>query len=141
MKIIHGDINLIGLRLDRLPDLSDVIVDGSVYAFKNRLTDLVGSPSEIRGQYEISSNGLTSLKGCPRALQSINISDNRLTSLEGLPEEIDGHVYCDRNHISTLRGFPKRIWGNLRFTGNSVHFTEEEIRAVCQIDGYVSLGY
>jgi hypothetical protein len=45
-----------------------------------------------------------------------NVGYNKLTSLEGAPKEVGGDFYCE---------------------GNLVDFTEEDVRAICNVKGEV----
>jgi hypothetical protein len=67
---------------------------------------------------------------------------NNLTSLEGAPKEIggvkkNGDFYCSYNKLTSLKGFPKEINGTVRILYNSRKFTEEEIRAISNVGGYI----
>jgi hypothetical protein len=47
---------------------------------------------------------------------------------------------CSNNeNLETLEGAPKYVDGNFIFKNNKGKFTEEEIRAVCEIKGWVYL--
>ncbi len=62
---------------------------------------------------------------------------NQLTSLEGAPEHVGGNFYCHSNQLTSLQGAPKHVDGNFSCRNNAVKFTEEQVRAVCQVKGYV----
>jgi len=59
--VIKGNLNLSGLGLTELPDLSDVIVEGDFCCNNNRLTSLKGAPKGIGGDFMCLGNQLTSL--------------------------------------------------------------------------------
>jgi hypothetical protein len=70
---------------------------------------------------------------------SFNISRNNLKTLENAPIEVKGHFICELNDLTSLEGAPKKIGGD--FVGlsqkNGHKFTEEEVRAVCDVKGNV----
>jgi len=95
-KVFDGDIDLSDLALEKLPDLSDIIVTGNFECYYNNLTSLNGSPKEVGGDFDCS--------------------ENKLTSLEGCPEKVGGYLYCPNNEIMSLEGCPAEIGGKI-FTG------------------------
>ena len=118
-KIINGDVNLSNLHLKQLPSglLNDVHVSGYFYCYDNKLISLKGSPKTVGGNFDCSYNKLTSLVGGPKFVGGDFIcSNNNLTSLEGAPSIVDGDFLC---------------------YNNSVQFTEEQVRAVCNVKGHV----
>jgi hypothetical protein len=54
------------------------------------------APKEIGRNFDCSFNKLTSLKGGPKKVGSINCNDNDLTTLEG-PEKINFSIDCSNN--------------------------------------------
>ena len=69
----------------------------------------------VRGYFSCSNNGLVSLEGCPRTVDSwFACQGNELVSLEGCPEKVDGNFYCQNNRKK---------------------FTEEEVKKACRIKG------
>ena len=72
-----------------------VDVDCSVYLFYNELTELPLNFGEIRGFFDCSRYGLTTLKGCPTRVDgNFYCSVNKLTKLDYLPEFIGGDFIC-----------------------------------------------
>jgi len=69
-KVFHGDINIRSQELDRLPDLSDITVDGNFDCTRNNLKDLKGSPKKVTGMFDCWRNDLESLDGCPAEVGS-----------------------------------------------------------------------
>ncbi len=119
-KVIKGSVDLDDLYLKELPDwLSDVEVRGSFYCSNNRLTTLAGGPKTVRGDFYCNGNKLTTLKGGPTTVgDGFWCYDNRLTTLAGAPKTVGDTFYCANN------------------PGN---FTEEDVRAVSDVDGFVGV--
>ena len=77
-KKIIGDVDLSNLYLKRLPDiLKDITVSGHFGCYYNKLTTLVGAPTNVVGRFDCSNNNLTSLVGAPKT--------------------VGGHFYCNDN--------------------------------------------
>ena len=67
-KVIEGNVDLSNLSLTELFDLSDVEVTGNFNCSSNDLTSLAGSPETVGGWVDCSYNRLTSLVGCPKTI-------------------------------------------------------------------------
>jgi len=71
--------------------------------------------------------------------QDVDISRLYLTELpeflSGL--YINGNFYCYSNQLTSLQGAPKSIRGDFYCKSNSIKFTEEQVRSVCKVRGYV----
>jgi hypothetical protein len=71
----------------------------------------------VNGWFDCSLNSLTSLENCPKiVIGNFYCSYNNLTSLEFAPQKVDRHFVCH---------------------SNDVKFTEEQVRAVCDVKGTV----
>lgn len=81
-----------------LPDLSDLIINGSL---------------------DLSYMKLSSLKGCPRIIHSnFHCNSNNLTSLEHGPEVVGLNYYAYNNSLQTLKGCAKIIGNTLDIKKN-----------------------
>ncbi len=86
--VIKENIDISGLGLKKLPDLSKMI---------------------CLGNFDCSNNDLTSLKGAPKKVKNFNCSWNpRLTSLEYGPIEAEKY-YCLWCNIKSLKGAPEKV--------------------------------
>lgn len=66
--------------------------------------------NHVKGVFEIDSNDLTSLKGCPKIVEKgFYCNDNLLTTLENGPVESNGGYYCENNQLTSLKGSPKFV--------------------------------
>jgi 5-methylcytosine-specific restriction endonuclease McrBC GTP-binding regulatory subunit McrB len=93
----------------------------------------------VRGYMNITNNpGLRTLEGCPIKVGGFfHANDCDLDSLIGAPEYIGANFNVSNNALSSLEGFPKEVMGWVSIGDNPVEFTEEEIRAVCNVKGKV----
>ena len=113
-----GDLNLRSMNLTVLPEiLKDISVAGSFYCGNNKLTSLINAPKTVGGNFYCNFNKLTSLQGAPKTVGGDFVCDfNKLTSLDGAPKSVGGYFYC---------------------TSNTVEFTVEQVRALCDVKGRV----
>jgi len=117
-KIIKSSVYLRNLYLKKIPDIfQGVEVRGDFWCYCNQLTSLKGAPEHVGGDFYCFNNQLTSLKYAPK--------------------HIGGGFYCRNNHLSSLEGAPKYVGGSFYCYNNAVKFTEEQVRAVCQVKGKV----
>lgn len=111
-------------------------INGNIYLFFNKLTNLKYCPTTVTNQFDCSWNYLTSLEGCPIATESdssYKVNNNNLHSLHGLPSIIDGTLDCSSNPLTTLEGLPKKITGNLYINNITLRTSIAEIREVCDV--------
>ena len=66
-----------------------------------------------------------------------NCSLNCLTSLENCPKIVNGNFYCSWNKLTSLEGAPQKVDRHFICHSNDVKFTEEQVRAVCDVKGTV----
>ena len=66
-----------------------------------------------------------------------NCSLNSLTSLENCPKIVNGNFYCSWNNLTSLKGAPQKVDRHFICHSNDVKFTEEQVRAVCDVKGDV----
>jgi len=113
-----GNLNLSDLNLTVLPDI---------------LKDIT-----VGGNFNCSYNELTSLEGAPKTVgENFNCGNSELTSLEGAPEYVGGSFYCSYNLLTSLEGAPETVGGDFHCYNNPVEFTEQQVRAVCDVKGDV----
>ena len=159
---IHADLIISSSQVNSLDGLNVSIVDEDFYCSYNYLTSLVGCPKKIGKDFNCTLNQLTSLKGCPSEIgHSFDCSWNKpLTSLVGCPNVIEGDFSCGENGLYDLVGAPERVGrdficsnnkgltsleGCPKFVGRHFYcknlkegvFTEEDVRAICHVEGSV----
>ena len=111
-----GNLVLRLMNLTELPAiLKDITVGGNFYCGHNKLTSLEGAPKTVNGDF-----------GC---------GHNKLTSLEGSPKSVGGSFYCGFNNLTSLTGAPKFVGGVFSCGFNEIKFTEQQVRAVCNVKG------
>ena len=64
-------------------------------------------------------------------------SYNDLTSLEGAPSSVGRDFWCDYNLLTSLKGAPKFVGDGFYCNHKPVTFTEQQVRAVCNVKGAV----
>ena len=134
-----GDLDLHNMNLTKLPDvLKYVDVGGNFACNHNQLTSLENAPKSVGGDFYCYNNQLTSLVGAPESVGgNFYLHNNKLTSLEGAPRSVSGGFYCYNNKLTSLIGAPRSVGGDFYCNDNSVKFTEEQVRAICNVKGMV----
>ena len=94
------------------------------------------------GDFDISELGLTTL---PASLKQLKIggdflcNNNNLDSLVGAPVSVGGDFFCSINKLDSLVGAPTSVGGSFYCRDNAVKFTEEQVRAVCDVKGNINV--
>ena len=71
---------------------------------------------EVKGNFDCSELGLTSLKGAPLLVYGdFDCSKNKLTSLKDAPMEVGGNFYSSNNPLTSSKGRPV-VGGKSYFT-------------------------
>lgn len=85
----------------------------------------------VKGDFEISGNELTTLKGCPKKIYGyFACNSNNLTSLKYCPTYIGDCFYFNHNKISNLHYFPEIVLGDYIFSyKNKQYFSPSEIKS------------
>ena len=104
----------------------------------NILTSLVGAPVSVGGYFFCDYNKLDSLVGAPTSVGlGFYCNNNKLTSLVGAPTSVGLSFYCNHNKLTSLVGAPTSVGGSFNCSNNVVKFTEEQVRAVCDVKGTI----
>lgn len=94
-------------------DLS-VDIKGNFYLRVSQMTTLPVDFNYVDGDFDISSNKLETLRGCPQRVSgNFNCSSNLLKSLRYGPTDVGGFYNCSENQLVNLKGSPEKI--NLNF--------------------------
>ena len=119
-NVIDGNLDLSGMELEELPDLSDVTVTGSFKCAHNRLRSLKGAPRKVGYNFDCHGNILYTLKGAPQKIGGdFNCANNYLSSLEGAPQHVGGSFDCSDNHsLEWLKGAPQFVGGDFICRGS-----------------------
>jgi hypothetical protein len=113
-----GDLNLGNMKLTKLPDvLKYVNVGGNFWCLGNLLETLQGAPRSVGG--------------------SFYCHHNQLKSLQGAPSSVGGNFNCGDNQLKSLQGAPRSVGGDFECGYNSIRFTEQQVRAICDVTGEV----
>ena len=114
----RNELDLSDYGLTKLPEiLKNVDVERYFICSVNKLTTLENSPKTVGGSFYCGSNQLISLKGAPTY--------------------VGGEFGCGNNKLTSLEGAPKTVGGSFNCRYNPVKFTEEQVRAVCDVKGRI----
>ena len=95
-----------------------------------------------KGKLNLQHSNLTVL---PEMLKDITVDgsfycgNNHLTTLENCPKTVNGVFGCSSNKLISLEGAPKYVGEDFMCRFNPGKFTEKDIRAVCDVKGYIFL--
>ena len=92
------------------------------------------------GNFDISELGLTTLPALLKNLKigkSFDCGYNRLDSLVGAPTSVGRDFLCNDNKLKSLVGAPTNVGLDFDCNNNVVKFTEEQVRAVCDVKGTI----
>lgn len=118
------------IRLTSLKHMPTNILEVKIMAAS--LKSLEYLTQNQRCVYYLMDCKLKTLDGLPNRCRSLNVSFNELKDLTGAPEIVDGTFNCAHNPIVSLKGFPKQAENVVIHNFmNSHHFTEKEVRKVC----------
>ena len=132
---VDGDVHISEMMLEKLPVKFNKI-GGDFWCSTNNLTTLEGAPKSVDGNFSCYDNKLTSLEGAPTTVGGyFSCSHNKLTTLEGAPKSVGGYFVCNYNKLTSLEGAPKSVDGYFVCSNNKKRFTEEDVRAVCNVEG------
>ena len=136
-----GGLNLANKNLTVLPAiLKDITVNGYFDCSGNLLTELPSILKDIDVEkfFNCANNKLTSLNNSPKTVGgSFYCGHNQLISLKGAPTYVGNNFVCSNNLLTSLEGVPKFVGENFICRFNSVKFTEEQVRAVCEVKGHI----
>ena len=112
-------IDLSGMDLTELPDLSSVTVD-YFNCSDNKLKNLKGSPQKVNGDFRCNKNELTSFESTTEQIGNcFYCHDNPAPSLDGMPQKVHS-ICCGSKHLKKLKGAPLKINGFLRCSYSSI---------------------
>ena len=114
----RNELDLSDYGLTKLPEiLKNVDVERYFICSVNKLTTLENSPKTVGGSFYCGNNQLISLKGAPTY--------------------VGGEFGCGNNKLTSLDGAPTYVGGSFNCRHNPVKFTEEQVRAGCDVDGRI----
>ena len=108
--VINGDLDLSGLGLTELPDLSTIEVNGRFICSDNLLSDLRNGPKYARVYICSENPELTSLTGAPENVDVFNCSKcPKLQSFVGGPERARLYMALHNDGLQDLTGVPESV--------------------------------
>ena len=134
-----GDLDLSDLNLTKLPEiLKNISVGRDFFCGTNNLTSLENCPKTVGGSFYCGHNKLTSLDGATEYVGgNFYCSFNNLKSLQCAHIIVGGDFYCYDNELKSLFGAPETVGGDFYCYNNPGNFTEEQVRAVCDVKGKI----
>ena len=106
---VNESINLYNMDNEEFPEYIQFgVVKGDFDCSTNKLTSLRGCPREVEGDFNCGDNELTSLEGAPVECHSFFCYNNNLITLKGAPKETEDFG-CDDNKLTDLEGAPKKV--------------------------------
>jgi hypothetical protein len=67
------------------------------------------------------------------------VCNSALTTLRGCPQEVTGEFNCESNKLRSLKYAPKIVGGRFMCSDNDKQFTEEDVKAVCNVRGIIKV--
>jgi hypothetical protein len=105
---VRGNLDISRKGLRRLPDLSNVIVRWDFDCSNNPLENLMGAPSYIGKNCDVSNCGLKTLEGTLHTVgERFDCSNNQLSDLIGGPRKVGGQYWASYNLLTTFYGLPE----------------------------------
>ncbi len=134
-NVINGNLDLSGMDLKELPDLSDITVTGSFDCSNNRLRSLDGAPRNVGWNFDCHGNQLTSLAGAPKSVGGdFYCYDNQLTTLDGAPQTVGGDFDCSGDKLPmSLDGFTSEIGGAFICDRGSLKAKDAQIQLAARV--------
>ena len=94
-----------------------------------------------KGNLDLNGMNLTKLPDILKDIITVSgyfdCSLNKLKSLTGAPKTVGGDFACTQNQLTSLTGAPKTVGGDFFCFYNTVQFTEQQVREVCDVKGRV----
>jgi len=119
MLEVADKIDLIGKKLGKLPDLSNVVVLGDFFAGGNDLKDIAGAPPFVGGTASFSGNVVKTLAEGPQYVGvDFIVSANNLDNLHGSPLYVGRDYGAAQNLLTTLAGTQPELNGAFYLKGN-----------------------
>jgi hypothetical protein len=116
---VFEDVYLMDRNITKIP-FKFGHVYGNFNCSSNSLTSLKGSPRIVEGTFDCSNNRLTSLKDGPETVGYYLCYSNKLTSLIGSPKEVGDTFDCNYNLLTTLEGGPKIVGNKFKCNENKL---------------------
>ncbi len=118
--IVYDDVDLQLKNLKSLPLIFNRI-SGDFNCSSNKLTSLQGAPEKVYGYFYCQHNRITSLIGAPiEVTVDFFCVNNLLSSLEGCPQKVGRSFYCGNNVLTSLKGVPRKISGDFECQYNKI---------------------
>jgi hypothetical protein len=117
---VDGQVRLFNKKIHEFP-FQFGIIKGDFMLSRNQLTSLKGCPHTVHGSFDCSHNKLINLEYCPKVVyEDFHFQGNRVKELDYMPDIVSGSFKCGINPINSLDGI-------IKFNINSLsHFASNE---------------
>jgi len=115
-------------------------VDGWFNLDSNELTTLIGCPERLNGDFNCSMNNLTNLEGCPKYVYDrFYCSNNNITTFEDGPKHVEGRFFCVNNPIYSVFILinPDRKWNNMDFFNELDIIREDKTLILLRLNAFL----
>ena len=127
----HGNLDFSSFGLRKLPPILKGITVNGYFDCSNQDNTIISSDNQ-------SKNILKTLENSPKIVYGNFYCQNiELESFKGAPELINGEFNCSYNKLNSLEYIPTTINGDFYFKNNTVKFTVQDVRAVCNVKGRI----
>jgi hypothetical protein len=105
---VDNHVHLSNKKLSEIPVQFDNI-SGDFDIWSNNLISLKGCPIKVAGNFNCGSNNLKTLEYCPKIVgKEFNFNLNQINTLDYCPDSV-GVFNCYINNFTTLKGFKIKI--------------------------------
>lgn len=120
MVNVHEHVHLNYQDLDFLP-VQFHHVYGNFDISGNHLSNLKGVPFQVDGYFSCSNNKIKSLKYCPSHIkEGLILENNLIENLRYCPTTIHGGFYCNGNRLKSLKYGPTNVSGDFDCSKNQL---------------------
>ena len=140
LKEVTGRFRCDYINISSLEGAPETVGEDFLCTNNSKVTSLKGAPKTVGGDFWCTNNPkLTSLKGAPETVvKNFWCTDTNISSLKGAPKTVGEDFWCnDTPKLTSLKGAPKTVVKNFYIQNAGRKFTEEEVRAVCDVKGKV----
>lgn len=121
MKVnVDHDVDLRNKNLTHIP-IQFGEIEGNFLVSHNQLTDLKGFPQKVDRVLDFSHNQIVSLEGFPKSVRgAINANNNQINSFKGIHYWIEDDLDISHNNLTHLEGSPNYIFGLFNIGFNKI---------------------
>lgn len=120
-EYIEEICKLHNIRNYTINDDKSIDVTGNISFFSNGITELPLNFNKVDGDFDLSFNNLTTLKGIPKEVNSLYLVHNELTRLDYVPEIVKTHLDLSFNKLTDMKDLNRiKSIGTLNLGANKI---------------------